>query len=80
MHDFKDDMPLYKKKLHFKKQTRLKHQNPHHSNFLKVSNEKELEKSDSNHHCNIIFDSTGHFIMYATMIGIKLVNLYTNKG
>jgi len=45
----------------------------------KVSNEKELEKSDSNHHCNIIFDSTGHFIMYATMIGIKLVNLYTNK-
>ena len=48
--------------------------------ILKVSNEKELEKSDSNHHCNIIFDSTGHFIMYATMIGIKLVNLYTNKG
>ena len=46
----------------------------------KVSNEKELEKSEVNHHCNIIFDSTGHFIMYATMIGIKLVNLYTNKG
>jgi len=45
----------------------------------KVSNEKELEKSDVNHHCNIVFDTSGHFIMYATMIGIKLVNLYTNK-
>jgi len=45
----------------------------------KVSNEKDMEKSEVNHHCNIIFDSTGHFIMYATMIGIKLVNLYTNK-
>ena len=45
----------------------------------KVANEKELEKSDFNSHCNIIFDSTGHFIMYSTMIGIKLVNIFTNK-
>ncbi len=45
----------------------------------KVANEKDLEKSPFNRHCNIIFDSSGHFIMYATMIGIKLVNIYTNK-
>ena len=45
----------------------------------KVSNDKELEKSELNGHCNIVFDSSGHFIMYATMIGIKLVNIYTNK-
>jgi peptidylprolyl isomerase domain and WD repeat-containing protein 1 len=46
----------------------------------KVSNEKELEKTDFLRHCNIVFDFTGHFIMYPTMIGIKLVNLYTNKN
>lgn len=45
----------------------------------KVANEKELEKSDLNKSCNLIFDSTGHFLMYSTMIGIKVVNLYTNK-
>ena len=43
----------------------------------KFSNKKELEKSDSNYHCNIIYESTGHFVMYVTMIGIKLVNFYT---
>lgn len=46
----------------------------------KVSNEKELHQSNSNRHCNIVFDTSGHFIMYSTMIGIKLVNLYTNKN
>merc|ERR1719288_13826 len=45
----------------------------------KVSNEKELEKSESNRRINIIFDCTGNFILYATMIGIKCVNLVTNK-
>ena len=45
----------------------------------KVSNDKELEKSESNRRINIIFDCTGNFIMYATMIGIKCVNLVTNK-
>ena len=45
----------------------------------KVSNEKDLEKSDFNPHCNLVFDHSGHFLMYATMIGIKVVNLFTNK-
>ena len=46
----------------------------------KVSNEKEMSQSEFNRHCNIVFDTSGHFIMYSTMIGIKLVNLYTNKN
>ena len=46
----------------------------------KVSNEKELCQSDFNRQCNIVFDTSGNFIMYSTMIGIKLVNLYTNKN
>jgi len=28
---------------------------------------------------NVIFDGSGNFIMYSTMLGIKLVNLYENK-
>ena len=29
---------------------------------------------------NCIFDETGHFLLYATMLGIKVINLYTNRS
>jgi len=29
---------------------------------------------------NVVFDKTGHFILYPTMIGIKTVNLYSNTS
>lgn len=45
----------------------------------RMNNEKDIEKTDSLCYSNIIFDITGHFILYATMIGIKLVNIETNK-
>lgn len=38
-----------------------------------------MEKSESVNFANIIFDESGHFIMYATLLGIKLINLYTNR-
>ncbi|CAH0549023.1 unnamed protein product [Brassicogethes aeneus] len=41
--------------------------------------ERDLEKSEAFHNANIVFDDSGHFIMYASLLGIKLVNLYTNK-
>ncbi|XP_018565250.1 peptidylprolyl isomerase domain and WD repeat-containing protein 1 [Anoplophora glabripennis] len=41
--------------------------------------ERDLEKSESHELANIIFDSSGHFIMYATLLGIKLINLYSNR-
>lgn len=41
--------------------------------------ERDLEKSESYELANIIFDASGHFIMYATLLGIKLINLYSNK-
>lgn len=41
--------------------------------------ERDLEKSDSFHFANIVFDESGYFILYATMLGIKVINLYTNK-
>lgn len=44
-----------------------------------MANERDLEKSDSFHLMNITFDYSGHFIMYPTMLGIKLVNIETSK-
>ncbi|XP_072379062.1 peptidylprolyl isomerase domain and WD repeat-containing protein 1 [Diabrotica undecimpunctata] len=41
--------------------------------------ERDLEKSDSFELANIIFDESGYFIMYATLLGIKLVNIHTNR-
>lgn len=45
----------------------------------KVSLEKELFKSDVSKFGNIIFDRTGNFLLYPSLIGVKMVNLYTNK-
>ncbi|NWR43221.1 PPWD1 protein, partial [Regulus satrapa] len=41
--------------------------------------ERELEKVDAVRLINIIFDETGHFILYGTMLGIKVINVETNR-
>lgn len=41
--------------------------------------ERDLEKSDFNMSNNIIFDVTGHFLLYPTVIGIKVINIETNR-
>ncbi|RUP43816.1 peptidyl-prolyl cis-trans isomerase [Jimgerdemannia flammicorona] len=41
--------------------------------------EKELEKSSQSVTINAVFDDSGHFIIYPTMVGIKVVNIHTNK-
>ena len=52
----------------------------------KISNEKEMEKcGESQHappfnHSNVIFDKTGNFILYPTLTGVKIVNIYSNKS
>nr|CAH7724621.1 unnamed protein product [Callosobruchus chinensis] len=40
--------------------------------------ERDLEKSESFELENILFDESGHFIMYATLLGVKVINLYNN--
>ena len=40
--------------------------------------EKELDKTEANLG-NIVFDESGYMIFYSTMLGIKLVNIYTNR-
>lgn len=45
----------------------------------RMATERDLEKSEYFNNSNIIFDATGHFILYSTMIGIKLINIETNR-
>jgi len=45
----------------------------------RMNNEKDIEKTESLVYSNITFDQSGHFILYSTMIGIKIVNIETNK-
>ncbi|XP_066601838.1 peptidylprolyl isomerase domain and WD repeat-containing protein 1 isoform X2 [Prorops nasuta] len=44
----------------------------------RMAMERELDKTETNLG-NIIFDESGYIILYSTMLGIKIVNLYTNK-
>ncbi len=41
--------------------------------------EKEIEKSGILKLCNILFDESGFFLLFPTMLGIKLINLHTNR-
>ncbi|XP_031622174.1 peptidylprolyl isomerase domain and WD repeat-containing protein 1 [Contarinia nasturtii] len=56
-----------------------KHALPNMEFGRKMATERDLEKSESLHLANIQFDCSGHFILYPTMIGIKLVNIETNR-
>ncbi len=44
-----------------------------------MATERELEKADPPMFGNILYDESGHFILYTTMLGIKLVNTYNNR-
>ncbi|KAA8544222.1 hypothetical protein F0562_022234 [Nyssa sinensis] len=41
--------------------------------------EKEIEKTENAPQPNAIFDESSNFVIYATLLGIKVVNLHTNK-
>jgi peptidylprolyl isomerase domain and WD repeat-containing protein 1 len=46
----------------------------------RLSADRELEKTTSSiTSANVIFDESGHFIIYATLLGIKVVNTVTNR-
>ncbi|XP_026279574.1 peptidylprolyl isomerase domain and WD repeat-containing protein 1 [Frankliniella occidentalis] len=45
----------------------------------RMATERELEKADPPMFGNILYDESGHFILYTTMLGIKLVNTYNNR-
>nr|GMD69531.1 peptidyl-prolyl cis-trans isomerase CYP71 [Ipomoea batatas] len=41
--------------------------------------EREFEKTENAPQPNAVFDESSNFIIYATLLGIKIVNLHTNK-
>lgn len=45
----------------------------------RVAMEKETEKTDYLHFTRLAFDESGNFLLVPTMIGIKVVNLVTNR-
>ena len=45
----------------------------------RVAIEKDLEKTKNLRYSNIIFDESGYFLLYATLLGIKVINVHTNK-
>ncbi|XP_033254093.1 peptidylprolyl isomerase domain and WD repeat-containing protein 1-like isoform X2 [Drosophila miranda] len=45
----------------------------------RMAAERELEKTAQNTRLNILFDSTGNFLLYPTMLGIKVINVVTNR-
>lgn len=45
----------------------------------RMATERDLEKTDTLRFSNVVFDESGHFLLYATMLGIKVINLHTNR-
>ncbi|KAJ7375635.1 Peptidylprolyl isomerase domain and WD repeat containing protein 1, partial [Desmophyllum pertusum] len=45
----------------------------------RMATERDLEKTDTLRFSNVVFDESGYFLLYATMLGIKVINLHTNR-
>lgn len=45
----------------------------------RMANERDIEKTEALNLSNILFDISGHFILYSTMLGVKMVNIETNR-
>ena len=41
--------------------------------------ERELENPALRNRINVIFDESGHFVLYGSILGIKVVNTFTNR-
>ncbi|KAF3930847.1 hypothetical protein ABW19_dt0202799 [Dactylella cylindrospora] len=45
----------------------------------RLATEREIEGATSKNRINVIFDESGHFILYGSILGIKVVNTVTNR-
>ncbi|KAH6998092.1 hypothetical protein BKA56DRAFT_664718 [Ilyonectria sp. MPI-CAGE-AT-0026] len=45
----------------------------------RTAHEREVESETLKNKSNVIFDESGNFIMYGSMMGIKVLNTYTNQ-
>uniref|UniRef100_UPI00358DE951 peptidylprolyl isomerase domain and WD repeat-containing protein 1-like n=1 Tax=Myxine glutinosa TaxID=7769 RepID=UPI00358DE951 len=57
----------------------MKQQLPDMEFGRRIATEREIDKVDAARFTNIIFDETGHFVLYGTMLGVKVVNVETNR-
>ncbi|ODA79614.1 hypothetical protein RJ55_05208 [Drechmeria coniospora] len=55
------------------------HKSDHVELGRRLAQEKEVESLALRSKNNIIFDESGNFIVYGSMLGIKVLNVYTNK-
>ena len=42
--------------------------------------ERELARAEGVPPPNAVFDASGHFLLYPCLLGVKVVNLVTNKA
>lgn len=45
----------------------------------RLATEREIESSALKNKMNVIFDESGHFILYGSILGTKVINTYTNR-
>eukprot|EP00931_Biecheleriopsis_adriatica_P039645 TRINITY_DN2265_c0_g1_i1.p1 TRINITY_DN2265_c0_g1~~TRINITY_DN2265_c0_g1_i1.p1 ORF type:complete len:648 (+),score=146.06 TRINITY_DN2265_c0_g1_i1:65-1945(+) len=45
----------------------------------RIAVEKEMRKSPANMYQQAVFDESGNFIVFTSLVGVKVVNLHTNK-
>jgi peptidylprolyl isomerase domain and WD repeat-containing protein 1 len=45
----------------------------------RMATERELENPTVRPRINVVFDESGHFIMYGSLLGIKVINTLTNR-
>ncbi|KAI1776504.1 hypothetical protein F4818DRAFT_351333 [Hypoxylon cercidicola] len=45
----------------------------------RLAAEREIESSSLRNKVNVIFDESGHFILYGSILGVKVLNTFTNQ-
>lgn len=46
--------------------------------YFRMAIERELDKTEISHTANLCFDESGHYLFYPTMLGIKIINTFSN--
>ncbi|CAI6347895.1 unnamed protein product [Macrosiphum euphorbiae] len=55
-----------------------KQQIPNIEFIRRMAIERELDKTEISHTANLCFDESGHYLFYPTMLGVKVVNIFSN--
>lgn len=58
---------------------KAKQQLPNMEFGRRMATERDLEKSEQLSLSNVLFDDSGFIVLYATMLGVKFVNIVTNQ-